>query len=269
VPVHEHAGHKFLKDHLNIAATWVSFARYYAHPPLGDLMRMDRLDAIVLDYLSERLFEPERLGELLKSFLDQAQNGKTKLKEKLRQTREARGDVDAKIARLLALVENGAMDATDPALKERLVALRLQKTELEQDIVRFQEAQQAGTATLSDEMLGTLSVAMRKRLVEGPQELRQAYMRLILENVVVGHHDVHLEGSPAVLERLARNGPSKSCAEVLSFAQGWRPLRIRTRVIAVKGDHTPPGASAGASRPANRPVVIPVPRAKQLREGEC
>ena len=37
---------------------------------------------------------------------------------------------------------------------------------------------------------------MRKRLAEGPQELRQAYMRLLLEGVTVGHHEVRLEGSP-------------------------------------------------------------------------
>jgi site-specific DNA recombinase len=64
---------------------------------------------------------------------------------------------------------------------------------------------------------------MRKRLAEGPPELRQAYMKLLLEGVIVSHHEVRLEGSPAVLEKLAQNGASKSCAEVLSFAQGWRP----------------------------------------------
>lgn len=36
---------------------------------------------------------------------------------------------------------------------------------------------------------------MRKRLAEGPRELRQAYMKLFLEGVTVGHHEVRLEGS--------------------------------------------------------------------------
>jgi DNA invertase Pin-like site-specific DNA recombinase len=188
----------------------------------GMRMRMDRLDGMVLDHLSERVFDPERLQHLLKGFLDQAEKGQATAKEKLHQAREARGDVDAKINRLLALVETGAMDAGDPALKDRLVALRLQKTELDLDIVRLQEAQQAGSAVLTPEMLASLSAQMRKRLAEGPPHLRQAYMRLLLETVAVGHHDVRLEGSPAILERLARNGASNSCAEVLSFAQGWR-----------------------------------------------
>ena len=63
---------------------------------------------------------------------------------------------------------------------------------------------------------------MRRRLVEEPPELRQAYMRLLLETVTVDHHAIRLEGPPAELEKLARHGPSKSLPEVLSFAQEWR-----------------------------------------------
>lgn len=189
----------------------------------GMRIRMDRLDDMVLDHLSERLFEPERLEELLRGYLDQAQDGQARAKEKLRQAREARSDVEAKISRLLALVETGAMEPNDPALKDRLVGLRLQKSELEQDIARLQDTPASGALNLSADKLGNLSMEMRKRLAEGPPELRQAYMKLLLEGVTVSNHEVRLEGSPAILEKLAQNGASKSCAEVLSFAQGWRP----------------------------------------------
>jgi site-specific DNA recombinase len=192
-----------------------------ACPGMG--IRMDRLDGMVLDHLSEGLFEPERLKDLLRGYLDQALDGQASAKEKLRQAREARGDVQAKISRLLALVESGAMEPNDPTLKDRLVGLRLQKSELEQDIARLQDAQATSSFSLSADKLGKLSMGMRKRLAEGPQELRQAYMRLLLEGVTVGHREVRLEGSPAILEKLAQNGASQSCAEVLSFAQGWRP----------------------------------------------
>lgn len=108
-----------------------------------------------------------------------------------------------------------------------LVGLHLQKTELEQDIGRLQEAQGTSTLNLDAEKSGRLSMEMRKRLAEGPTALRQAYMKLLLEGVTVGHHEVRLEGSSAVLEKLARNGASKSCAEVLSFAQGWRAVVVK------------------------------------------
>jgi hypothetical protein len=47
-------------------------------------------------------------------------------------------------------------------------------------------------------------------------------MKLLLEAVTVDHHTVRLEGSPAILEKLASRGPSKSSPEVLSFVREWR-----------------------------------------------
>jgi hypothetical protein len=61
---------------------------------------------------------------------------------------------------------------------------------------------------------------MRRRLTEGPADLRQAYMTLLLESVTVDH--VRLAGSPAVLENLASRGASKSSPEVSSFVREWR-----------------------------------------------
>jgi site-specific DNA recombinase len=190
---------------------------------VGRRVRMDRLDGIVLDHLSEQLFPPERLTHLLQAYMTQANEGRAGQREKLRQTRDARGRVDAAIARLLGLVESGAMEPDAPELRHRLVALRLQKAELDRDIARLHDNLQTGQLELSPEKLQTLSMEMRHRLAEGPPELRQAYMKLLLEAVTVDHHTVRLEGSPAVLEKLASRGLSKSSPEVLSFVREWRP----------------------------------------------
>ena len=82
---------------------------------------------------------------------------------------------------------------------------------------------QTGQATVTPDKLKALSIQMQKRLAEGPPELRQACMRLILDSVTVDHHDVRLEGPSVVLEKLTQTGASKALPEVLSFAQEWRP----------------------------------------------
>ena len=189
----------------------------------GRRVRMDMLDGMVLGYLAEKLFTPERLAELLQGYMAQATDGRAGQREKLRQTRDARGRADAAMTRLLGLVESGAMEPDAPELRDRLVALRLQKTELDRDILRLQEGLQTGKADLSPETLSTLSVEMRRRLADGPPELRQAYMRLLLDRVTVDHHSVHLEGSQAVLENIANRGLPGSPTAVLSFVQEWRP----------------------------------------------
>jgi len=52
---------------------------------------MDQLDGMVLTHLSERLFTPERLQGLLAGYMAQTIKGQAGLREKLRQSREARG----------------------------------------------------------------------------------------------------------------------------------------------------------------------------------
>jgi hypothetical protein len=101
--------------------------------------------------------------------------------------------------------------------------LPIQKAELDRDIERLQASVQTGQATITPDKLKALSLAMQKRLAEGPPELRQAYMRLILDSVTIDRHDVRLEGPPVVLKKLSQTGASKSLPEVLSFAQEWRP----------------------------------------------
>lgn len=189
----------------------------------GRRIRMDRLDDMVLGHLSEQLFEPERLATLLQGYMVQAKEGRAGQRERLRQARDAVGRVDASVSRLLALVESGAMEPDAPELRERLASLRMQKAELTRDIASLQDNLQTGELELSPEKLKVLSMEMRKRLAEGPADLRQAYMRLLLDNVTVDHDSVRLEGSPAILERLASRGLSKSSPEVLSFVREWRP----------------------------------------------
>ena len=50
--LHEHAGGKFLKDHLNMAATWVSMARNYVRPTQETLTEL-RED--IMDMIAEQL----------------------------------------------------------------------------------------------------------------------------------------------------------------------------------------------------------------------
>ena len=52
---------------------------------------------------------------------------------------------------------------------------------------------------------------------------KDRYMKLLLDRVTVDHRSVRLEGSPAILEKLANRGLPNSSPEVLSFIQEWRP----------------------------------------------
>ncbi|AGK59873.1 hypothetical protein HYPDE_41023 [Hyphomicrobium denitrificans 1NES1] len=82
---------------------------------------MDRLDEIIIDQLSARILQPERLGDLLKTYLKSANNRSAESKERLSRLRQSHKEAEAAITRLLTLVEQGLMEAEDASLKERLI----------------------------------------------------------------------------------------------------------------------------------------------------
>ena len=190
----------------------------------GQRIPMDKLDGLVLEHLASKVFHPDRLEQALTHYINQHEAGLATRKERLRQLRDLRGETAAARTRLLNLVETGAMEADDPELKERLAQLKLRLNDTDEQINILQANLLAGTPTITRERIQSLSEQMRERFRSGPSDLRQAYMRLLLECVEVGKNTVSVSGSNAVLERLATNGSSSLASEVLSFAQNWCAL---------------------------------------------
>jgi hypothetical protein len=86
-------------------------------------------------------------------------------------------------------------------------------------IGRVQENLHTGQSTLSPENLTTLSMEMRCHLADGPRELRQADMRLLLDHVMVGHHSVRPKALPHPGEACEPGG----CPLSLSSKASLRP----------------------------------------------
>jgi hypothetical protein len=171
---------------------------------------------------SERLFKPERLAALLADYVKTNAASDKARKEKLRQAKERRGGVEASIVRLVDMVERGIMTPDDPTLSERMSKLRLQRDELDQDIKRAQLEQGPGLSALNPERLAKLCAEMRKRFADGPPELRQAYMKLLLEKAEIDGVETRLTGSNALLAKFAETGGAFSVPEVLTYVREWR-----------------------------------------------
>ena len=82
--------------------------------------------------------------------------------------------------------------------------------------------------------------AIRRKLADGPVELLQSYMRLVLENVAISQQDAHLSGSSQILEPLAQNGPSrapsKRSASKAAFSR-WRLASSAQRTRSTRLPH--------------------------------
>jgi site-specific DNA recombinase len=191
----------------------------------GQRIPMAKLDGVVLEYLGSKLFDPAHLEKVLSAFMQTQEAGVVARKERLRQLRDRRGEVEAERNRTLMAIRKGLVDLDDPLLKESLDQIKLLASDLDGEIAALQNSLLAGTPTITPARIRILVEQMRERLRSGPPDLRQAYMRLLLNSVVVGPDEISLSGSNAVLERLAAQGASSNAPEVISFALKWRPLR--------------------------------------------
>jgi site-specific DNA recombinase len=193
----------------------------------GLRMPMEKLDEIVVGEIAKRVLEPERLGVMLEAYVktnaEQGEQGK----EKLAKLRTVQKEAEAGITRLLELVEKGLMEAEDGALRERLVALKLQRDEIAKEIADLQRRLTEAAPAITPEKIAKVSAMLRDKLDNGPAELRQAYARLLMDEVRVSYDEIHISGSKAVLARCASSsdGLGEAAPAVLSFVREWRARR--------------------------------------------
>lgn len=191
----------------------------------GIRMRMDRLDEIVIGEVTKRVLEPRHLTDLLDGYIRSTVSREDEAKLAITRLRQSHKEAEAAISRLLDLVERGLMEADDTGLKERLVGLRLQRDELARELAERQHRLATGAPKITPEKVEQLGMLLKERLEQGPAEFRQAYARLLMEEVNVRHDEIRISGSKAILARCASEGSGESTPAVLSFVREWRPGR--------------------------------------------
>jgi hypothetical protein len=79
----------------------------------GRRIPMAKLDDVVLGALEQRLLTPARLRDLLSGWLDHTEHAVDSRREKLRQLRTRKTSLEAELERLLDLVTEGHLTASD------------------------------------------------------------------------------------------------------------------------------------------------------------
>ena len=114
------------------------------------------------------------------------------------------------------------MDAEDTSMRERFINLRFRRDELSEQISDLTRRLAMAEPVLTPDKIDKLALLLRDKLHSGPPDLRQAYVRLLLNEVCVQPHEIRISGSKAVLARSAAEGVAKTTPAVLSFVREWR-----------------------------------------------
>ncbi|RCS24737.1 hypothetical protein DUT91_04510 [Phyllobacterium salinisoli] len=114
------------------------------------------------------------------------------------------------------------MEAEDPNLKERFLGLKLQRDELAIEIRELQEPLSSSEPEITPEKIERFAQLLRDRLVKGSAELRQAYVRILMQGVSVTKKEIKISGSKATHAKAASQGLGATSPAVLSFVREWR-----------------------------------------------
>lgn len=193
----------------------------------GQRVRMDALDGMVLDGLTERLFTPARLADLTGEVLARQHAERVGAGEEAAQLRAELRKAEQSIARLLDAIEAGAIAADDDSVRGRFNAARERKAELVRLIGQAERRRSAGAPALPAAKLDRLAAVMRDKLHTAPPELRKALVRLFVARVEVSADAVTVEGPKAALAAAVEAEPDPAALAALgvrSSVQGWRPI---------------------------------------------
>ncbi|WP_255613688.1 recombinase family protein [Pseudogemmobacter faecipullorum] len=131
----------------------------------GRAIPMDKLDDMVVHHIEDRLLDPDRLevmpGTVLGRREDQAERQRQHIAELERRATES----ELRLKRLYDAVEGGVADLDDPALKERIVGLKVIRDQARADADRAQALLDSpGHSAISPAMIEKFATIARERI---------------------------------------------------------------------------------------------------------
>mgnify|MGYP002630488035 CR=1 FL=1 len=187
----------------------------------GRSIRMDTLDEIVLERVIEKIVAPARIGPLMKKLATrklaaqaESQGREKELKGDLRKTEE-------RIDRMHDAIADGLVGDGEE-FRRNISKHKQRKDELIRLLAHAGRRREVPTNLLSPRNIQVFSAALTKRLRADEGTLRRAYVRHLVDSVVVGETEIRIQGSNAALLSLASEPDSLKNGEVPSFVQDWR-----------------------------------------------
>ena len=188
----------------------------------GRSIRMEKLDGIVVDALEQRVLAPERLPELLTAFLEKSDESDKRRREELAMLRAAKTNSEGALNRLYELVEASLASPSDRDFAERLTHHRQRIATLTTDIASLERQLASSQRRITPDIIGQFGKLLSQGLRGDSLALRQAYVRLLIEEVTVETDKVQIRGSRKALERAVMASSASGGTKVPSFAREWR-----------------------------------------------
>ena len=188
----------------------------------GMTVPMRKLDEIVIEAVSGRILDPDYVGDLVSRVVSRNSGRKDRLQKELRELHRKRREVKGIIDNLVDTLERGGLGAAK-AIQERFAKRQEEYDELTRLISIKEREIDRPTGEVTRERLEEFCGGFRACLGEEENpKLRRAYLRHLLEKVVVNPGEIRISGPKGVLVRQVQEERPVPPSMVPTFVGEWR-----------------------------------------------
>ena len=196
----------------------------------GRSIPMDKLDTLVVDHLSKRLFTAERLTEMLASLSARRTSRAAEVDGRIVTLQREVSDSEDKLKRFYKMVEDGIAEMDD-ILKERIGNLKLDRERAQASLARIQ-ANATPATEIAPDIIERFGRIMRENIASGEIPFRKAYLRSVIDRIEVDDEVIRIVGDKTTLEGAIGGKAAPGC----NFRRGrlYRPHLGRAHRLAVR-----------------------------------
>lgn len=184
----------------------------------GTSVSMPKLDSAVISELEHRIFQPERLTEMLQGLTQRNAGLTATIEADLKLLRSDKRQFDKRLDNLYDAIETGTMKA-DQRFVDRIDGLKSALEAQKRKIRTKEQALQSTGFSITPKSVDVFASAMRERLHGKNPQFRKAYVHHFIQEIVVEKDRATLKGSKlAIMAAASLKDQSKM---VPSFEQEW------------------------------------------------
>lgn len=183
---------------------------------------MAKLDQLILEAVSEKVFTPERVALMLNEFRSNLKQSRSQHDDKLRALKKELDAIQQATDRLYEAVELGMLPMGN-SLKERAHKHQARRQEVLTEMAGLRRQKEMPISQLGPKKIDAFCKALKQRLQDKGTNFGKEYLRLLVDEIKVEGKEVRLRGSYGAVAGLLNKTKAGSLERVPTFGGSWLP----------------------------------------------
>ena len=181
---------------------------------------LERMDRLILERLVDRILTPERVTQILKTWLSHQAKAKGKTDEEIKALERAMHRVEEGLNNLYGAIEKGVI-ALDSTLQSRVNGLKDERERLLAEMA-LKQRDKPSPKRLSPKQVTYACQRMREMLLDPDRGYGKQLLGLLVTEIRVSAEEISMTGSASALNQAISEMKMGTSIEVPTFVFHWR-----------------------------------------------